>query len=91
MSGPRTEAIVRSILPAALAATLLLGAASHAVAQRDGADRADRGGRLNSDELRNDMLQNQLKQPIAPQGAQATTNPDAGKKSKSGKSKSQPK
>lgn len=81
---------MRSIFPAALAAILLLGAASDAIAQRDGADRADRGGRLNSDELRNEMLQNQLKQPTNPQGAQVTGNPDASKKSKSGKSKSKP-
>jgi hypothetical protein len=80
---------MRSILPAAIAATLLLGAASNAIAQRDGADRADRGGRLNSDELRNDMLQNQLKQPTNPQGVQATVNPDTSKKSKSGKRKNQ--
>lgn len=81
---------MRSILPAALAATLLLGAASDAIAQRGAADRADRGGRLNSDELRNEMLQNQLKQPPAnPQGGQATVSPDTSKKSKSSKRKNQ--
>ena len=80
---------MRSILPAAIAATLLLGAASGAIAQRDGADRADRGQRLDSNELRDDMLQNQLKQPTNPQGGQATVNPDTNKKAKSGKHKSQ--
>ena len=80
---------MRLIFPAALAVILLQGAASDAIAQRDGADRADRGRRLNSDELRNDMLQNQLKQPANPQGVQAPVNPDTSKKSKSGKRKSQ--
>jgi hypothetical protein len=78
---------VRSILPAAIAAALLLGAASDAIAQRDAADRADRGQRLDSDALRNDMLQDQLKRPTNPQGMQATTNPDRNRKSKSGKRK----
>jgi len=81
---------VRSILPAAIAAILLLHAASAAIAQRDAADRADRGQRLDSDAFRNDMLQNQLRQPTNPQGMQATTNPDTGKKSKSGKRKNKP-
>ncbi|MEJ0078746.1 MAG: hypothetical protein WDO17_25535 [Alphaproteobacteria bacterium] len=75
---------------AAIAATLLLGAAPDAIAQRDGADRADRGQRLDSNELRDDMLQNQLKQPTNPQGGQATVSPDTSKKSKSSKRKSQP-
>ena len=78
---------MRSMLPAVIAAALLLGGASGAIAQRDGADRADRARRTNSDELRNDMLQNQLKQPTNPQGAQATVNPDTSKKSKSGNRK----
>lgn len=80
---------MRSILAVAAGALMFLGAVSSAVAQRDAADRADRGQRLDSDSFRNDMLQDQLKKPANPQGWQ--TSPSPGTKEKPPRSNRKPK
>lgn len=70
---------MRSLLALALAAVVVSGVPSTALAQRSGADRADRGQRLDSDSFRNDMLQDQLKKPATPlviQPAPSTTTGD---------------
>jgi hypothetical protein len=68
----------------AIAAILMLGLATEASAQRSGADRADRGQRLDSDAFRNDMLQDQLRLP-APQPMFQTAPPPQPAKPKSTK------
>jgi hypothetical protein len=66
---------MRTIGAGALAVAALLFAMSHAVAQRDARDRADRGQRLDSDAFRNDMLQNQQRRPAYQQNWQAAPAP----------------
>jgi hypothetical protein len=63
-----------------LGALALLGSVSGALAQRDGADRG--GGRLDSQEFRNDMAQDRLKQPAPPPSAQPVLAPKPAAKPK---------
>jgi hypothetical protein len=60
------ELMMRLMITGMLAGLFLVGAAPVAIAQRDARDAADRGQRLDSDALRNDMLQRQLKAPEHP-------------------------
>ena len=69
---------------------VLLGAASAAFAQRDAADRADRGQRLDSSAFRNDMLQDQLKKPGYPQTWQGASESSAGQTPKPSTRKPKP-
>ena len=69
----------------AMAGLLLAGLSSGALAQRNAADRADRGQRLESDAFRNDMLQGQLKTPGIPAPQQAAPAPTSGSTSRTGK------
>jgi hypothetical protein len=74
-----------SHLALAIAAIVLLGLPSGAHAQRNAVDRADRGQRLDSDALRNDFLQDQLKKPALPSYQQAAPAPQDSDKPKSKK------
>jgi hypothetical protein len=82
--------VMKPVFAAAMALVVLLGAASNAAAQRDAADRADRGQRLDSDAFRNDMLQDQLRQPAKPQGWQTTPSPTTSEKPKADSRKKKP-
>jgi hypothetical protein len=82
---------MRSLCAAAIATIVVLGFAVDASAQRSGADRADRGQRLDSDAFRNDMLQDQLRQPAPPpmlQSAPPRSQPKKPKSTKRGQQKS---
>lgn len=80
---------MRSTWLAIIATAFLFGLSSGALAQRDGADRADRGSRLDTDAFRNDMLQRQLQVPGQPAAQQPAPAPHP-KKKKSTKSGSRP-
>jgi hypothetical protein len=66
---------MRAMVIATLAAAALFGSVSGAAAQRDASDRAERGQRLDSLELRNDLSQQRLKKPVYPQWGQPATAP----------------
>ena len=57
---------MRMKIKAAILALIFVGSATVAMAQRDGRDAADRGTRLDSDALRNDISQQRLKVPQHP-------------------------
>ncbi len=76
---------MRSLFVAAIATVLVLCFAADASAQRSGADRADRGQRLDSDAFRNDMLQDQLRVPAPQPMLQNAPPPSPAKKPKSTK------
>ncbi len=73
---------MRRMFVLAVCAIVPLATANTAMAQRDAADRADRGQRLDSDAFRNDMLQDQLKKPAYPQTRQYLFQPGPGEKPK---------
>lgn len=69
-----------------LIATIMLSQMTSTVsAQRNAADRADRGQRLDSDAFRNDFLQEQLSKPTAPPLPQTAPSTKSGEKPKSTK------
>jgi hypothetical protein len=72
--------MMRIAIAVTLGMIALLGSVSGALAQRDGADRG--GGRLDSQELRNDMDQDRLKKPTTPPPWQATPIPSPDEKSR---------
>lgn len=63
-------------------AIVVFGMPSIAQAQRSGADRADRGQRLDSDAFRNEMLQDQLRKPATPPVIQPAPSTASGEKPK---------
>jgi hypothetical protein len=69
---------MKRMLAAGLGMATLLVAGSTALAQRDGSDRSQR---LDSEEFRNDIDQQRLKQPMAPLPEQPATPPDSNNKS----------
>ena len=81
---------MRSITAIAAASFLLLGLSSSAMAQRDAADRADRGQRLDLDAFRNDMLQRQMRPPAPAPMLQSAPPSSEQKKPKSSKRGNKP-
>jgi hypothetical protein len=81
---------MKPVSVAAIGLMMLLGAASNATAQRDAADRADRGQRLDSDAFRNDMLQDQLKKPVKPPVWQPAPEPNTAPKPRRSERKPKP-
>lgn len=71
---------MRIMIAVTLGMIALLGSVSGALAQRDGADRG--GGRLDSQELRNDMDQDRLRKPATPLLWQITPVPNPDEKTK---------
>ena len=67
---------MKRMLAGALGMAALLVAGSTALAQRDGADRSQR---LDSEEFRNDIDQQRLKQPTSPPPGQPAITSDSNK------------